>query len=358
MIDENTLLELLQSQIIKSGNNYWKNKLKSLESKKIHLAIMVEPYLSRILNGQKTIESRFSSNKIIPFKRVHAGEIIILKKSGGPIMALFEAGTVRFFEFNNQSGVSVSSIKEKYNDRLQIEDAFWNTKINSKYATLISVQNLLRIDPISLKFANRQSWITMGRAQRKDNRQMTLFDNYKKMQTICIVGEIASGKTTLSKALSASIGCPRYSVSDYLKVKALDRGYNVIDREVLQQVGADCINEGWITFCKNFIDFIGLKNKQTVIIDGIRHKDFFEALKILTSPSKNWMIYLDVDRNRIQERRQQRGESHINYSHLAEGNMQDLKSIADYIIFAEKKTESELSAEIVAILNTILEGKR
>lgn len=350
MIDENILLEQVQYQVAKSGNKYWKDKLKSTKIHKIHLAVMIEPYLSRILGGEKTIESRFSFNKIVPFKKVNEGEIIILKKSGGPIVALFEAGTVRFFEFCNRKETSISSIKEKYNDRLQIEDEFWNTKISSKYATLIDVQNLLRIDPISIKFRNRQSWILLGQAPRKEDRQISLFDNYKNMQTICIVGEIASGKTTLSEALSASIGCPRYSVSDYLKVQAKNKGYKVINREVLQQIGADCISEGWTTFCKNFIDFIGLNDMETVIIDGVRHKAFFEALKMLTSPNKNWLFYLDVDKNKIHERKQQRGELCINYSHIAEGNMLELKSMADHVLIVGEMTEKELAGEILSIV--------
>ena len=179
---------------------------------------------------------------------------------------------------------------------------------------------------------------------------MSLLDNYKRMKVICISGEIASGKTTVAKAISSSIGCPCYSVSDYLKAEAKKRGYMVIDREVLQQVGEECINEGWIIFCKNFIDFIGLNTEKTVIIDGIRHRDFFEALKILTSPNKNWLFFLDVDNNKIQDRRRQRGEEFINYSHLSEGNMQELRLIADYVINVGDKTQSALSAEILSMI--------
>ncbi len=351
MIDETLLIELLQLQIYKNGNDYWKDKIKAIENRKIHLAIMVEPYLTRILKGEKTIESRFSTNRITPFKKVYEGEIILLKKSGGPIVALFEAGVVHSFEFSNKGEPTVNLIKEKYNNQLKIDDDFWNAKKDSKYATLINVKNLLVIEPISLKFLNRQSWILLERIARKENKQMSLFDNYKK-QIICIVGEIASGKTTLSKELSASMNCFRYSVSDYLKVEAKNRGYDSISREILQEVGAECIGEGWITFCKKFVDFIEWNQKHTIIIDGIRHKEFFEALQIITSPYKNWLFYLDVNKIKIEERLLQRGESLINYPHLAEGNLHELKAIADSVLTAENKAPSELAAEILSIIST------
>jgi hypothetical protein len=48
---------------------------------------MVEPYLGYILEGKKTIESRFSKPLIPPYRRVALGDVVLLK--AGAIAASF-----------------------------------------------------------------------------------------------------------------------------------------------------------------------------------------------------------------------------------------------------------------------------
>lgn len=42
-------------------------KIKELQKHNLHLGIFTEPRLTYMLEGKKTIESRFSKNKILPF---------------------------------------------------------------------------------------------------------------------------------------------------------------------------------------------------------------------------------------------------------------------------------------------------
>lgn len=67
----------------------------------IHLAIMIEPFLGYILNGKKTIESRFSKNLIAPHRRIVPGDLVLLK--AGPIVASFCASSVEFVELTYPS---------------------------------------------------------------------------------------------------------------------------------------------------------------------------------------------------------------------------------------------------------------
>ena len=46
----------------------------------VHLAILLEPYLQYILDGTKTVESRFSKNRIAPYNMVEPGDVVLLKK--------------------------------------------------------------------------------------------------------------------------------------------------------------------------------------------------------------------------------------------------------------------------------------
>src|ERR1700731_133584 len=60
----------------------------------LHLAVFVEPFLSFLLEGRKTIESRFSIHRRPPFECVRKGDIVLVKASGGPIVAVAEISDV------------------------------------------------------------------------------------------------------------------------------------------------------------------------------------------------------------------------------------------------------------------------
>src|SRR4051812_46290160 len=54
----------------------------------LHLAVCVEPFLELMLNGRKTIESRFSAVRCPPYLRVNAGDVVLLKRAGGPVLGI------------------------------------------------------------------------------------------------------------------------------------------------------------------------------------------------------------------------------------------------------------------------------
>ena len=151
--------ELLDSEL--KGSSYWKEKILDPDCK-IHLALMVEPYLSLILNGRKTIESRFSRNKIKPYRSISKGDIVVLKKSGGGLVAVFEAGDVCFKKI--ESDEDIREIRAEYGAGLCLDDKFWERKRDANYVSLIKITHLQIITPIEIKKANRQSWITYEKA--------------------------------------------------------------------------------------------------------------------------------------------------------------------------------------------------
>lgn len=107
-----------------------KEQLKETEWKKIQnrvlqLGIFTEPYLTAMINGQKTIESRFSKNKIIPYQQINKNDIILIKKSGGPIIGYFTILKVLFF---NLKETSIEELKEKYQKELCVQENFWQEK--------------------------------------------------------------------------------------------------------------------------------------------------------------------------------------------------------------------------------------
>jgi len=61
----------------------------------LHLAILRQPYLDLIVDGTKTLESRFNTKRAAPFGRVAVGDLILLKGSGRPITNYFFASAAR-----------------------------------------------------------------------------------------------------------------------------------------------------------------------------------------------------------------------------------------------------------------------
>src|SRR5688572_23664147 len=84
----------------------------------LHLAVFVEPYLSYILDGSKTVESRFSTRPIAPHGRVHEGDVILMKPSGKPIAGWCRAGRVWNYELDPSSWVE---IRDRFSPSLRVQ---------------------------------------------------------------------------------------------------------------------------------------------------------------------------------------------------------------------------------------------
>src|SRR5438105_96656 len=82
-------------------NKFWKNYLDCLNQENtsfaIHLAVFIEPFLQYILDGKKTIETRFSSVRCAPYERVRSGDIILLKRTGGPVVGICQIRNAWFY---------------------------------------------------------------------------------------------------------------------------------------------------------------------------------------------------------------------------------------------------------------------
>lgn len=116
------------------------------------------PYLTYMLEGKKTIESRFSKNKILPYQKISKDDVVIVKKSSGNVVAYFTIKDVLFFDL---SQTSINEIKYKYGDSLCVDETFWNSKKDSKYATLIFIDKLVSLKPFSIHKKGMQTWIKL-----------------------------------------------------------------------------------------------------------------------------------------------------------------------------------------------------
>lgn len=345
MLDQQLILQTLSERLVSAGALYWVEKLKGFPPTKIHMALMVEPYLSYILSGKKTIESRFSMRKVSPWQRVAAGDAIILKRSGGEIVGIFEASEVRFLKI--ESNDDLLEIKQQFNKQLCIEDDFWNQKKSSKYATLISISNLCTFSPFSLHIKNRQSWIDFCYQQF----EFIEHPSEKPAAVICIAGKAGVGKTTVANYLKERYQCQRYSVSDFLKNELKQRGSTEISRSDLQGLGEEYICSGWNRFCHDFINFTHWDKRSPLIIDGVRHAEFLRALSFWVYPVPICCIYLSADAKTIANNILNRGSETIDSSRLAEGDQSQLENNSEFVIQVDKKSVSEIGEEIISFLS-------
>lgn len=145
------------------------------QNKSIHLAIFNEPFLSLMLNGQKTMESRFSVNNVIPYRKVFKGDIVLIKKSPGAVIGFFVVGNV-YYE-SNLNPKKIDSLHKKFGNLLCWDVAvdFLENKSTAKFVTLISIENIFMINPIDIDKADRSGWSIV-----KLGFQNTLFENGKK----------------------------------------------------------------------------------------------------------------------------------------------------------------------------------
>jgi hypothetical protein len=148
------------------SDSYWSKylsnlsnpELKSLTSS-IHLAIFVEPFLQFLLDGKKTIESRFSINRCAPFDKVSKGDLLLIKKSGGPIVAICTVKDRWYYRLNPNSWNEI----RQYQEALCATDpGFWEERQDASFATLIQIANITKIFPIDFEKKDRRGWVVIS----------------------------------------------------------------------------------------------------------------------------------------------------------------------------------------------------
>jgi hypothetical protein len=124
----------------------------------IHLAVLVEPYLSLILSGKKTIESRFSLNRQAPFERVFPGDILILKRSSGSVEGICLVSDAWFYQLKTDTWDDI----ERFSKALCMDDSpFWHSKRSAMYATLMRISGVVSIPHLSVAKLDPRGWVTL-----------------------------------------------------------------------------------------------------------------------------------------------------------------------------------------------------
>lgn len=123
---------------------------------RIHVAIVDSHTARLILAGKKSIETRFSVFRHVPYGKIREGDTILFKKSGGPVVGIAQAERVRFYSDLNVQKVDV--LKAAFNDLIQANHEFWKQKRGAKYATFIYLHNVKEVEPFWISKKDRNGW--------------------------------------------------------------------------------------------------------------------------------------------------------------------------------------------------------
>lgn len=133
-----------------------------------HLAIMRKSWglLPKILNGEKTIESRWYKNKYAPWDKIQKGDTVYFKNSGEPVS--IKAGVADVLQFSDLTPSKVGEILGEYGSRDGLSKEYLPKYLdmfkNKNYCLLIFLKNSEKINcfDISKKgFGAMSAWITV-----------------------------------------------------------------------------------------------------------------------------------------------------------------------------------------------------
>lgn len=126
----------------------------------IHLAVLVEPFLGYILDGTKTIESRFAVRRFAPYGHVAAGDIVFLKAASGPVVGVCVVEQTWYFELDAQR---VAAIRKKFGKAMRADTtAFWTQRKDATFASLMEIREVRALPvPLQCPKKDRRGWVVL-----------------------------------------------------------------------------------------------------------------------------------------------------------------------------------------------------
>ncbi len=336
-------------QSVVRDDPFWGEYLSQFAAEKyapfgLHLAVLVEPYLQFILDGRKTVESRFSARRCAPFECVQKGDIVLLKRSGGPIVGLCQIADTWFYRLDPKSW---KTVRKEFTEALCAQDpTFWKERRHASFVTLMRLQQVRSIAPITCAKRDRRGWVIL----RRPSDQIQLWEAMRPV-VLAFAGSIASGKSTLSVSVATALGWPRVSFGDHVREVARNSGLDC-SREVLQDVGASLIDKGWEDFCRTVLRQVNWSPGQPLIVDGIRHVEAIDVLRQLVAPSTLLLVLVVLNEPTREARLRERGMTDHGKFHQIEAHSTEaqvktvLPRMADITVDGARPVE-DLVREIV-----------
>ncbi len=123
------------------------------------------PWLERIKQGAKTIESRWYNQKRKPWQGIAVGDHVFFKNTGEPICAVACVAQVLFYA--DLTPALVGNLLDRYGESLGLEEteksSFFRKVALRQFCILIFLENVVEIEPFSIDkkgFGAMAAWIT------------------------------------------------------------------------------------------------------------------------------------------------------------------------------------------------------
>jgi S-adenosylmethionine:tRNA-ribosyltransferase-isomerase (queuine synthetase) len=130
-----------------------------------HLAILSKKkkLLQKIINKEKTIESRWYKFKRTPYKNIKINDTIFFKESGCPVTAKCRVSKVLFFD--NLDENKILEILNKYGKQIGVNTSYTKEIKEKKYCTLIFLKDVEQIPEFKINkkgYGLMSAWITLS----------------------------------------------------------------------------------------------------------------------------------------------------------------------------------------------------
>lgn len=131
-----------------------------------HIAIMKQNsrLIEKILNGEKTIESRWYLSRKAPWDKIEKGDKIFFKLSGGEIMACAEADKVIQYAYlsNQKAREIIRTYGQQIGFRKSKISKYYKAYGNKKFCILVFLRNPVRLKPFKIDktgFGISSAWL-------------------------------------------------------------------------------------------------------------------------------------------------------------------------------------------------------
>lgn len=154
---DNLLRKLRQ---LLQNNPFWKEKLSESKASQftLHLAVLREPYLQFILEGKKTVETRFAKRPCPPFERVRKGDVLLLKRTPGGVVGICVVESAWFYKLQPES---IAFIKSRFGSAICADNTFWKERKDASVATLMLIERVTPLQSFRIDKRDRRGWVVL-----------------------------------------------------------------------------------------------------------------------------------------------------------------------------------------------------